>query len=461
VATLCTYCGTPLQREDARFCTNCGMMIPSRSYSPNAASSPLPPAQSASAMREQVELQDRSSTPPKRYTTQDKPPAWMNQLDNAAIVRPITPFPAIPHTEGTSPVKELHVKVWGQEGQEHQEKRESVVEDDVIDLPTRPLMSGSSNLSKSNGVTPRPSSQIPDSQSEDVEFLDTIPIVTPRRTNPPSLPPEVFSQQPQARQQLWSQAEQHQQYMFSQPASPSQRNTMSQPGIHDLPAGPFPSNAPRNPASLPGFQQPSLADASQAQDQKQVSAPPMIPTSKRKSRMPLVVAVVLLFLLAIGGVTAWIIQAQPFTIPAVTQPQQTLSNAQLGFLLSYPNGWTATTNVGKGSVQLSDSSQTDQVNILVQTAANNSPGQALQQEATRLKMTKLQQGLAPVTFAGTTWQQIKGSIFVRGATYTGLILVANHNNKIFTIVQMAPQTTFAQEDQLVFATMRSTFQFLT
>lgn len=451
MATLCTYCGTTLPGDDARFCTNCGMLVPSHPFSPRSASSSAKPAHPESAVREQIAQQIQPSSHQVRYPAQHESPTWMSQLDSPTIARPFTPFPAIPQTDHPNKVEsseqtgdrrkspsgqERYDKLWEQE---RQEKREYVVEDvDVNDLPTRPLIAGSPDQQAPRSGVPATDSQGRSMSGHNVEYLDTVPMATPRRTNPPSIPQEGFAQQPYAPQQLWSSAEQRQQGIFSQSTSTVQQQ-------------------PANPA---GLQNPAQSDASQVQERSGVSSLSIMKTTRRKSRKPLVFALVLLLLLAIGGLAAWIIQAQPFTVPEVTQPEQTYSNTALGFSLSYPNGWSSVTNTGKRSVQLADSSQTDLVKILELPGAGNNISSALQQEADQLKMTNLEKGLQPVSFAGTSWQQIKGSIFVQGATYSGVVLMANHNNTLFTIVQMAPQSTFAQEDQLVFANMRSTFKFL-
>ncbi len=454
MATLCTYCGTPLPKDDARFCTNCGMLVPSHPFSPKAASFSPAPAHPESPLPEQVAQQMQPSVRPVRYPAQNEPPTWISQLDSPTIARPFTPFPAIPQTdrpiemgsreqpverENTPPGHELPGKVWGQKGQERQVKREYVVDDvDVNDLPTRPLVAGSPDLKTPRSTVPATNSQGRNFNSQDVEYLDTVPMATPKRTNPPSMPPEGFAQQPHAAHQLWSAAEQQQQNIFSQPALSEQQY----------------------PVGLSGLQNATQFDAAPVQEQRPVSSPAGMQTAKRKSSKPLAIALVLLLLLAVGGIAAWIIESQPFTVPAVTQPQKTYSTTQLGFSLSYPNGWSSITNNGKRSVKFSDSSQTDQVTIRVQPGAGNNLSSALQQEAAQLKMTNQKKGMSPISFGGTTWQKIQGNIFVQGATYTGVVLVASHHNSLYTIVQMAPQTTFAQEDQLVFANMRSTFTFL-
>src|SRR2546430_16093008 len=53
-----------------------------------------------------------------------------------------------------------------------------------------------------------------------------------------------------------------------------------------------------------------------------------------------------------------------------------------------------------------------------------------------------------------------GSVLEGGASYTETVIVTVHNQHLFTILLLAPQITYAQEDQLVFSSMRSSFQFV-
>ncbi|MFL5654384.1 MAG: hypothetical protein ACJ8CB_09425, partial [Ktedonobacteraceae bacterium] len=86
-------------------------------------------------------------------------------------------------------------------------------------------------------------------------------------------------------------------------------------------------------------------------------------------------------------------------------------------------------------------------------------GQYLQQEASQLGMTGQKKGPA-LSFAGVSWQQMQGSVLERGASYTGTVVVTVHNQHLFTMLLLAPQITYAQEDQLVFSGIRSSFQFV-
>jgi len=168
---------------------------------------------------------------------------------------------------------------------------------------------------------------------------------------------------------------------------------------------------------------------------------------------------VLLLLLIVGGVGAWIVVFQPFTIPAITQPQQSFKDTNLGLSLLYPSGWMVQVDHNTATVHFSDSSHTAQFNIVIAAANGTDASQSLQKEATQLGMTGLKPG-EPVSFAGVSWQQLQGSVQQNGANYTEMLLATVHGDRLITIMQLAPQATYTDEEQIVFSGMRSSFQFL-
>lgn len=180
--------------------------------------------------------------------------------------------------------------------------------------------------------------------------------------------------------------------------------------------------------------------------------------AKRTSRTMVMMLLAALAILIVGGLGAWIIVFHPFTVPAITQPQQTFSNTQLGFSVRYPGGWAAQANASNGTVLFFDSSHTGQVKLLV-TPANGDPGQILSKEAAQLGMTGVKQGNA-LSFAGSSWQQVQGSLQVAGANYTAVLLATVHGNHMYTLIQMAPQMTYTDEEQIIFSPMRASFRFL-
>jgi hypothetical protein len=193
----------------------------------------------------------------------------------------------------------------------------------------------------------------------------------------------------------------------------------------------------------------------------QQTPPPQVsvsPKPHRKSRKPLVL-VSLLLLVLVGGVGAWVVVWEPFSVPVITQPQQNFKDTRLGFSLLYPSGWRLQVDRGKATAHFYDSSHTAQVNVVVGFANVGGLDQYMHQQANQLGITGQKNGPL-LTFAGASWQQIQGSVSERGASYTETVMVTVHNQHIFTILLLAPQITYAQEDQLVFSSIRSSFQFV-
>jgi len=99
-----------------------------------------------------------------------------------------------------------------------------------------------------------------------------------------------------------------------------------------------------------------------------------------------------------------------------------------------------------------------QVDVVVGRAAGGDPGAYLQQKAKQLGLTGLKN--SSTSIGGAHWQRIQGNVLIRGASYTETLLATVHKNSIYTIILLAPQSIFEQEEQLVFAKMYSSFQFV-
>lgn len=168
----------------------------------------------------------------------------------------------------------------------------------------------------------------------------------------------------------------------------------------------------------------------------------------------------LLLLLVAGGLVAWVVVFHPFAVPEVTQPQQDFQNADLGIVLQYPRGWVAQADKKNQTIHLYDSNHTDQVNIVATTANGTDAGQYAQKEVSQLGMTALKPKTT-VTFGGTSWQQIRGNVVLSGASYAETIYVTLHNGRFFSLMQLAPQTTYDAEEQITFAAIRTSFKFST
>ena len=578
MAIQCQYCGTDLPRDDAHFCNNCGMLVPSHPFSPqsisaakiNASQSPaqardegkpvlreqvahLPPARPSSLparnapsswhgqytlaeqskqeekgppdtalaepqeklpetpqpeMDDEEEVAEEPAQPerplspapqpqplpnvarvrdgardraPKRKSAaqSSRSPVWPTAMTHVSVNEPAEEK-ALPEQQTPSvapaPGRELHVRVWEPEVEapsESEHADENI--QDVEDLPTR-------------AIAALPAERA-NSQEQSVELLPTSPLELPRsepvQASPEEEPPTSPLPQQSSEPTDGSPYDVENQSTTALPPSkgaPSQAgNTMleaptrnvnidkrppSRPGNVPSQAGNTMLEAPTQsvyidkrqpeavqrvpaPRTPPPVQEPVAAGA--AQDNR--GQAPVRP--QKRSRLPLLVGALLLIILIVGGVGAWIAAAQPFSVAPITQPQLSFSNAQLGIALSYPNGWTQ--QVGPGVAHFFASNHTAGVDIIVANAGDVNA--ALQQQATKLGLSGTKAGAA-LSFAGTTWQQSQGNLQQSGANYTVTLLAAVHGSHLYTIVQQAPQSNYADWEQAFFSPLRGSLKFL-
>lgn len=515
MAIQCTHCGINL-KDEARFCNVCGTLVPSHPFSAKSSMSPSSPARQADStiirkgMREQIAQQPPAR--PVRPMTQDEPPSWMGQL--ISEVHPRTPSDGFKHdrqdspppfaqvdalpkqrafkstpeiqpdtfeqdekTQIVSPSRESGRKQ-NQSASQHTQNshtpsvQQQIHEDDVEDLPTRPLVAEAPTkvTSQSDTHTPRttstpaalptpPPGTTPSKAQKispapgDVDQLDTVPMATPMSVKPhiPSRPiAEPVRPQRQPGQQLGQQPNSFSDLIATRPQSP-----ISQPSYQHATDSVVPDHLTMIPvAPIPATPTPDKRKASPSM------APPMQPPKRRRSRRSLAMILgILLLLLVGGGIGTWIVLEQPFSVAGVTQPQQTFSNAQIGVSLSYPNGWATKVDAHETTVFLSDSSQTAQFKIISGPTNGGDVGKYLQQVASQQNMTSLK-AMTTQSFAATSWQQLQGSVLLNGASYTETLFATVHRQHLYTILQLAPQSTYSQEEQYVFSGMRSSFQFI-
>ena len=131
------------------------------------------------------------------------------------------------------------------------------------------------------------------------------------------------------------------------------------------------------------------------------------------------IASILLFILVVGGLSAWIIIFQPFTVPAITNTSQPFQYTDLGVSLQYPRSWTVELDSKNEAVYFYDDNRTDQVNISAVASGGKSIDQYINQVVGSLNMTGQKAG-ASLSFAGASWQQEKGRVLQSGATYTAV-----------------------------------------
>ena len=397
MANLCNQCGQPLAREDSRFCNCCGSEV-----SPHASSSPLSRrtqtiagqysfptsgtgAEGASArpvLREQIAF--APSSPSASPTAPGDAPPWLSRLDKMSApqlsrpgpqsLSPDTPPGVVnplssagrPSSPGgfRLPQRELRVKVWeGEDAGEPSEVEDlptaqvpSVIvgEKDEQALPPAARGEQSQNDTTRTGEEDRGDADLPTRPM--VAHLAVPEQVHAQRSSDRRFPAQSY-RQPVPPQSLPGQVGDQQQQGFSAWGSPN----ASQPPNRQQPA------IPATPILSPGFQQPAQASATGERAAGPVHSRP----KGRKGRMRLIVVLVMLLVLLGGGLIYWLIAFQPFSVPAVTSTSLTFSNANMGIVLHYPQGWTNQLDAAHQTVSFFDANHIDQLTISV-TSSNGS-----------------------------------------------------------------------------------------
>ncbi len=433
MAKQCAHCGKILPSDNARYCTKCGKTVP-------------------------------LSRPVKRSLS-GEPPAWMKQLESS-FTKPLTNIP----------LREPSVTVGEQEKTEDLsllEKNSSSREDEehvVDDLPTRSLA-----VAGSPGIHAQPltkSNHTGESIDEE-EIVDDVPTVPLLASLPETLlvqhssPTSATSNGNVVHLDEIEKTCTRPLAVQRQSISPTAGNQVQQ--HRQAPVEAVHSPVLQGSITPAPFPQPLLPPAQVFQQTPPVSIPvppvahpmPVPPAAhpKRMSRQRLMFVFVVLFILLLGGVVAWMIAFQPFAVPEITKTTQAFQNADLGISLQYPQQWTAEVHAQKGTVYFYDANHTDQVNITAVATGGQNMNQFISKVAGSLGMTG-QKTEASLSFAGASWQQAQGNVQQSGASYTATLLVTMHGGRYYTILQLAPSPTYIHEDQLVFSTMRSSFQFL-
>jgi hypothetical protein len=428
MAKQCEHCGKILPSDTIRYCPGCGLIV-------------------------------ASSRRAKRSLSED-PPAWMKQLETSFT-----------HNRSNVPLRELNVKVWDEEDTK------------ILALPE-------------SGV---------DSVGEDQDLVDGLPTSPLKIASPPKIdaPSQIHSSLPGIDVGKEGVAEElpTNPDMTSVPQNTSVRHVSSAPGndfanalrsndqIEDMATRPYAAQ-PRKIAHE--IEKPALYQQKQAtqdavgsmyspvmqkpvtptpipQSQFPLSQPvrqtppgsmpvPSLASPKKSNRKRLAIVFGLLIIMLLCGVIAWVILEQPFAVPEITKTTQNFNNTSLGLSLQYPKNWAVDVNKNNGTVSFYDDNHTDQVNITVVVVDNQSMNQYMTATLNSLGITG-QRTPAALSFAGVTWQEIQGSVLQSGANYTATLLFTMHGKYYYTILQLAPSSTYPLEEQLVFSKMRSSFQF--
>lgn len=176
---------------------------------------------------------------------------------------------------------------------------------------------------------------------------------------------------------------------------------------------------------------------------------------RRPKRWPLYLGGALVLIIL---VVSLLVVTNPFAISPITQPNTTFTNANLKVSLAYPTDWKANVNQANTSAHFYDSTNTGQATLSM-AGGSQDLKQFLKARANQLGMSSVT-AASPVSFGGATWQQVKGTLQQGGASYAGTLLATQHQGQIYTLLQLAPQATYSQEEQVIFSPMRSSFKFM-
>ena len=186
------------------------------------------------------------------------------------------------------------------------------------------------------------------------------------------------------------------------------------------------------------------------------SSVPALPHTRQ--RLPVTLVAAVLVALVLIGVGSWLVIAQPFSVPPVTQPLLGFSDAHLGLSLLYPNGWTSKKDASDSTVQFYDSSHTAQVIIAISNVNTSTITASLQKQSAQLGMSGAK-SVASLSFAGASWQAMQGTVQQGGASYTCTIFATTHANHLVMLTQLAPQSVYNQEESVVFSALRQSLRF--
>lgn len=482
MAKQCIYCGKILPGDDAQFCNNCGRRVapalseraslPPQTNLPPGRQEHAPQASPRRVLPEQIALQSPSH--PGQSSSQDEPPAWLSRLESG--MPRTSPSRKTGDHPSQPPRPDLHVKVWReQEPADLPPTQQEIApagtgegesEDErVEDLPTAHL--AAAGLPEQHSSAPELQRSAGEAPADSAEDFPTGPLAEP--PDAVRIQPRPRSRPAFARNEQLAPPEDVE-LLETRPV-PSQRQ--AQPMSHPM-GGMFTEQQPQGAQTSPGpgphpvVQRPltpSLpflsSQAAQAPKQTPPAVQPVAPGAPLKKRggKRLAFILILLGLLALGGLGTWLIALQPFTVPEITKTEVPFQNADLGIALHYPQGWTAQVDQKHAAVYFYDANHTDQVNVATAPINGQDLQQYMKKEGTQLGLTA-QKEEVPLSFAGASWQQVRGTVIQSGANYTTTLLVTQHGNRFYSIIQMAPSTTYNDADHLFFSLVRSTFRFL-
>lgn len=532
---LCSYCGIALERDDARFCQNCGKPASPHALSPTASSTASP------AEEQSEQLEDTLSMPVVKKSRKSQPALpeqiaqqpWSNRPathahlarlpeQESSALREQVAVQSPAHEEETSqsaqPVKTfsappLHTELPAQELQtEIADQHVTEASAPADPAQNTPVPADPSSLDALPSTPLLPVSEEPEGRDQEPEAGELEPEASDQG-------PEVGQQEPEA-SSAEALASNPADAVASEETQKDHTDSSGEPAVipavvRPIPAkfSAFPDAASRFTSPLPAVvpsDQPGSARASSFPDAIRRFTSPLpaivqsipiklseLPDAMRgltsplpavaqsipaklsafpdtmrglassasaslhtRQRLPMSVLSSVLVVLVLIGVGSWLVLAQPFSVPPVTQPLLGFSDAHMGLSLLYPNGWNSKKDASDSTVQFYDSSHTAQVIMAVSNVNNNSTiTAAFQKQTAQLGMSGAK-SVAPPSFAGASWQAMQGTVQQNSATYTCTIFATTHANHLVIWTQLAPQGVYSQEESVIFSAMRQSLRFV-
>jgi hypothetical protein len=423
----------------------------------------------------QLELAPRD---PEAENLQHAVPALDDAQSDIAAADSTPPEEIYPAKSLTSmPLNKLRVRVWGQEdnvdlpAQEEDIGSAETDEHVAENLPTSPLsaVDAPGSSIQSPALNSSTAESFTGEEEKIVDDLPTRPLITPlpeivpawdasTRSAPGNVRSPGFDEVEELdTRPLLSQRQSQALFPAAGPAAEHRRQAFRNQ------AGPLHGSMMQNPITPAPLTQPQVepAQGSRHTPPVSVAVPPLSHLEhRRKNRKRLLFVFVLLFILLVGGAAvAWINITQPFTVSPITQTTQSFRNSDIGVSLQYPRSWTVQVDKNNAAISFYDNTQTDQFKINTAAINGQSIDRYISKEVAALGMTGQKPGDS-LSFAGTSWQQVRGNTLQGGASYIAALLVTTRGDRYYAIIELAPTPTFAQEDQVVFSHIRSSFQLI-
>ena len=431
MAMLCSQCGKTIEKDEAQFCNHCGAPVQHQSS-------------------KQVDQPVLSSNQPAPSAAEEDKPVREQAAEQQGQRLPLREQIAEQPGSKKQPPASVRVPAPQQVGKEHPGEERPALKEQMarIQPPSHPVPPAASTKPETLSDTGE--------QSTDHD-LETIHAVRPYSAewpaDLPSTPPLAGQKDSEEEEEP---IEERPTQLIAPPSSTEQKgNEKEEEPIEERPTHHLEYPQSTEQKDSKEEEKPVEERTTQLIAHKSSISAASSRLAERRISRKLVATILVVLVLVIAGV--WVVVAQPFSVPSITQPQVGFNDNTLHISLLYPNGWLYTVSTSQSTVLFHDSSNTAQMTIVSANASDSDISTYLQSQADRAGIAT-PKTMSPASFAGTTWQGVQGTVQQKGANYTCTIFATVQGNRLLTIIQQAPQTTYDEEDNLVFSQMRTSLK---